>query len=61
MLDALGQQVDVYRLKIGIRTVKWNTNTFFINDRPFYFRGFGRHEDFNVRHVLILLVLQLIL
>ncbi|OXA64937.1 beta-glucuronidase isoform X2 [Folsomia candida] len=49
VLDALGQQVDVYRLKIGIRTVKWNTNTFFINDRPFYFRGFGRHEDFNIR------------
>ena len=40
---------DVYREKIGIRTVDWDTDSFSINHRPFYFRGFGRHEDTIVR------------
>jgi beta-glucuronidase len=40
-----GTVSDVYRLKIGIRSVSWST-TFLINGRPFYFTGFGRHEDF---------------
>ena len=39
---------DVYRLKVGLRSVKWTEKEFLINDKPFYFRGFGRHEDFNV-------------
>lgn len=39
---------DVYRLKIGIRSVKWSDTSFLINDKPFYFAGFGRHEDFFV-------------
>jgi len=34
---------------VGIRSVKWDTTQFYINDRPFYFRGFGRHEDFFLR------------
>ncbi|ODM98568.1 Beta-glucuronidase [Orchesella cincta] len=41
--------VDVYRLKIGIRHLAWDNTTFTINGKPFYFRGFGRHEDFDVR------------
>ncbi|CAG7787103.1 unnamed protein product, partial [Allacma fusca] len=40
---------DVYRLKVGIRTVSWTEKQFLINNKPFYFRGFGRHEDFDVR------------
>ncbi|XP_065054436.1 beta-glucuronidase-like [Rhopilema esculentum] len=40
---------DVYRLPIGIRTVDIKDNKFLINDQEFYFRGFGRHEDANIR------------
>lgn len=39
---------DVYRLKIGFRTLSWNEKEFKINDKPVYFRGFGRHEDSDV-------------
>jgi beta-glucuronidase len=39
---------DVYRMKVGIRTLKWNQKQFLINDKPVYFRGFGRHEDSDV-------------
>ncbi|MGD1448222.1 beta-glucuronidase [Vibrio harveyi] len=37
--------VDVYRLPVGIRTVEVIENKFFINKKPFYFKGFGKHED----------------
>ncbi|KAJ4445543.1 hypothetical protein ANN_12223 [Periplaneta americana] len=40
---------DIYRLPVGIRKVTWNTTTFFINNIPTYMRGFGRHEDSNIR------------
>lgn len=33
----------------GIRTVKVDGATFLINGEPFYFTGFGRHEDTPVR------------
>ncbi|CAG2068043.1 unnamed protein product, partial [Timema podura] len=36
---------DVYRLPVGIRTVKWNNTSLLINGRPLYLRGFGKHED----------------
>lgn len=39
---------DIYRLKFGIRTAQVEKDTFLINKKPFYFRGFGRHEDYNV-------------
>ncbi|XP_039954673.1 beta-glucuronidase-like [Bactrocera tryoni] len=41
--------LDVYRLKVGIRTLKWNNSTFLLNDAPIYLRGFGRHEDSDIR------------
>lgn len=41
--------VDLYRLDIGIRTVKVEGKYFLINDKPFYFKGFGKHEDFEIR------------
>jgi beta-glucuronidase len=41
--------VDVYPLPIGIRTVRVDGTRFLINDEPFYFRGFGKHEDSAVR------------
>ncbi|XP_063983304.1 beta-glucuronidase [Diachasmimorpha longicaudata] len=40
---------DVYRLPIGIRTIKWNSTSLLLNDRPVYLRGFGRHEDSIIR------------
>ena len=40
--------VDRYVLPVGIRTVRVEGTQFLINDEPFYFRGFGKHEDLNV-------------
>lgn len=39
------QVVDVYEDTLGIRTVRVENGQFFINDQPFYFKGFGKHED----------------
>ena len=48
-LTSGGSAIDVYRLPVGIRTVLVSGTTFLINHKPFYFHGFGRHEDWNVR------------
>ena len=40
---------DAYSLAIGIRTVEVDGARFLINGEPFYFRGFGKHEDTAVR------------
>ncbi|MBI9015216.1 MAG: beta-glucuronidase [Clostridiales bacterium] len=37
--------VDEYYLNVGIRTVEVKGNRFLINNEPFYFKGFGKHED----------------
>lgn len=39
---------DIYRTRFGVRTLKWTNSSFLINDKPIYFRGFGRHEDSDV-------------
>ncbi len=36
---------DVYEQPVGIRTVEVKNGQFLINDKPFYFKGFGKHED----------------
>lgn len=36
---------DCYTQKFGIRTVKIDGTKFLINGKPFYFKGFGKHED----------------
>ncbi len=36
---------DVYTLPYGIRTVCVEGDKFLINGRPFYFKGYGKHED----------------
>jgi beta-glucuronidase len=41
--------IDVYELPVGIRTVRVDGARFLINDEPFYFTGFGKHEDSPVR------------
>lgn len=38
---------DVYVQPFGIRTVEVRKGQFLINGKPFYFRGYGRHEDNN--------------
>lgn len=40
---------DRYTLPVGIRTVRVDGTRFLINEQPFYFRGFGMHEDHDVR------------
>ena len=40
---AMGE--DVYEQSFGVRTVKVEGDKFLINGRPFYFKGFGKHED----------------
>lgn len=44
---------DIYRLPVGIRSVKLLKTRFLINDAPFYFKGFGKHEDSDVRNHII--------
>ncbi len=36
---------DYYEQTFGIRTVRVSGKQFLINDKPFYFKGFGKHED----------------
>ncbi len=36
---------DHYHLPYGIRTVRVDGNKFLINEKPFYFKGYGKHED----------------
>ncbi len=40
-----GGLVDSYRQPVGVRTVEVRGTEFLINGAPFYFRGFGMHED----------------
>lgn len=47
--DSNGKVVDTYSVATGVRTVKINGTQFLINDKPFYFTGFGRHEDTAIR------------
>jgi beta-glucuronidase len=42
-------EIDVYSLPVGIRTVKVDGARFLINGEPFYFTGFGKHEDSALR------------
>ena len=37
--------VDVYNQSVGVRTVEVRGTEFLINGEPFYFTGFGMHED----------------
>lgn len=49
LVDSKGQVVDHYPLSVGIRTVKVEGARFLINGEPFYFKGFGKHEDSDIR------------
>ena len=44
-----GNVADEYQLNVGVRTVKVEGNKFLVNNEPFYFTGFGMHEDHVVK------------
>ncbi|KAF2021572.1 glycoside hydrolase family 2 protein [Aaosphaeria arxii CBS 175.79] len=41
--------LDVYHVSTGVRTVEVRGDQFLINNKPFYFTGFGKHEDTPIR------------
>lgn len=44
-----GARVDLYRLPVGVRTVRVTETEFLINDEPFYFQGCCKHEDMDIK------------
>lgn len=44
--------LDVYRLKVGFRSLHWDNDGMTINGKPLYLRGFGKHEDSDVRSLI---------
>ncbi len=48
-LDGSGAVADVYREHVGFREIAVENNRFLINSKPFYFRGFGKHEDWVIK------------
>lgn len=40
-----GKTIDCYEEDFGIRKVRVANGQFLINEKPFYFKGFGKHED----------------
>ena len=44
-----GTVLDAYPVPVGIRSVRIEGTSFLINDEPFYFKGFGKHEDCPIR------------
>ncbi|QGU05389.1 beta-glucuronidase [Corynebacterium comes] len=45
LLDDADGPVDIFTQHFGVRTVRVDGYRFLINDTPFYFTGFGMHED----------------
>jgi beta-glucuronidase len=45
LVDDAGVVRDSYHQSVGIRTVEVRGTQFLINGEPFYFKGFGMHED----------------
>ncbi len=43
-----GQRLDSYEQPFGVRTVEVRDGKFLINSKPFYFKGFGKHEDSHI-------------
>lgn len=48
LYSSSGDLLDSYHQNVGIRSIKVSNGKFLINGKPFYFRGFGRHEEYNV-------------
>jgi len=49
ILNDKNELIDHYTQTAGIRTVKVENGKFLINDKPFYFKGFGKHEDMDIK------------
>ncbi|XP_028146428.1 beta-glucuronidase [Diabrotica virgifera virgifera] len=49
LYDSNNELVDSYSQPFGIRELAWNSTSFTINGKPVYLRGFGRHEDSDIR------------
>lgn len=47
-LISASKVIDVYEQPFGVRTVEVRDGKFLINNKPFYFKGFGKHEDSNI-------------
>ncbi|NMM94886.1 beta-glucuronidase [Bifidobacterium oedipodis] len=45
LADAGEEVGDEYRQTFGVRTIEVKGRQFLINGKPFYFKGFGKHED----------------
>ena len=48
LVDDAGTILDSYHQSVGVRTVAVDGTRFLINGEPFYFTGFGKHEDLAV-------------
>jgi beta-glucuronidase len=48
LVDDAGTTLDSYHQSVGVRTVAVDSARFLINGEPFYFTGFGKHEDLPV-------------
>ncbi|HEX8555355.1 MAG TPA: beta-glucuronidase [Sphingomonas sp.] len=42
----LGDGLDEYTMKVGVRTIAVKGRELLLNDKPVFLRGFGKHEDF---------------
>ncbi|KAG6452779.1 hypothetical protein O3G_MSEX007782 [Manduca sexta] len=49
LINSRKELIDTYYEKIGIRTIEWTNTSIFINEKPLYLRGFGMHEDSDLR------------
>lgn len=49
LIGPQGDIIDTYKQKVGIRTVTWTNTTVYLNEKPIYMRGFGMHEDSDLR------------
>lgn len=49
IFDDADAREDIYRQSVGVRTIQVTPRQFLINGRPFYFQGFGKHEDMDVK------------
>lgn len=49
LVGASGELIDCYRLPVGIRTVQATETQVLVNGKPVHFKGFGKHEDMDIR------------
>nr|XP_014279338.1 beta-glucuronidase-like isoform X2 [Halyomorpha halys] len=47
--DSYLSNENIYEMKIGIRKIDWNSTGLWLNGEKLYLRGFGKHEDSELR------------